>query len=137
MEHLNGTNPLQRYEIASGATVAEDALVALNTSGQAVPASATANLTVVGGGRMVRDGEVEVEDGILALDNDNGSGGSAVTRAMRGKPCYVKDSKTVTAAYVSSTCCVAGIVVDVVDSGAKVYVDTRPAAVCAGKAYHL
>ena len=134
MEHLNGTNPLQRYEIASGATVAEDALVALNASGQAVPASATANLTVVGGGRMVRDGEVEVEDGILALDNDTTS---AVTRAMRGKPCYVKDSRTVTAAYSSATCCVAGIVVDVVDSGAKVYVDTRPAAVCAGKAYHL
>lgn len=122
MQRLNGTRPLEKYEIASGSTIVSGNLVALNAEGKAVPAADTAGLRVIGIAESARDGMVEVEDGVFSFVNDTTH---ALTRADRGKVAYVKDKDTV--ASTGTNLIPAGIVVDVYES--EVYLDVSPAAV--------
>ena len=122
MQRLNGTRPLEKYEIASGSTIVSGNLVALNAEGKAVPAADTAGLRVIGIAEFARDGMVEVGDGVFSFANDTTH---ALTRADRGKVAYVKDKDTV--ASTGTNLIPAGIVVDVHES--EVYLDVSPAAV--------
>ena len=122
MQRLNGTRPLEKYEIASGSTIVSGNLVALNAEGKAVPAADTAGLRVIGIAEFARDGMVEVADGVFSFANDTTH---ALTRADRGKVAYVKDKDTV--ASTGTNLIPAGIVVDVYES--EVYLDVSPAAV--------
>mgnify|MGYP000319763809 CR=1 FL=1 len=83
MNRLNGTAPLDVYEIASGATIVEGTLVALNGAGKAVSASDTAGLKVIGVAQRVIDQTVAVADGIFSLANDTTN---PVTRAILPAP---------------------------------------------------
>ena len=121
MQRLNGTCPLEKYEIASGSTVVSGNLVALNAEGKAVPAADTAGLRVIGIAERVQNGMVEAADGIFSFANDTTH---ALTRADRGKVAYVKDKNTV--ASTGTNLIPAGIVVDVCDD--EVYLDITPAA---------
>ena len=123
MNRIEGTSPLARYEIASGQTILAGNLVALNSSGKAVAASDAANIKVVGVARQIVDEYVEVESGIIALANDTVS---AITRANRGGPAYVKDKDTVSGSCGTNGVA-AGIVVDVFDG--EVYVDITPTGI--------
>ena len=127
MNRINGTSPLARYEIASGATIEPRDIVALNGDGKAVPAADTAGLKVIGVAAKVDADGVEVESGIYSFANDTTH---AVTRAARGTACFIKDKATVTATGTNSIA--AGIVVDVHDG--EVYVDLSPAAIKAAGA---
>ena len=82
MLRLNGTCPLEKYEIASGSTVVSGNLVALNAEGKAVPAADTAGLRVIGVAEHIHNGMAEVADGIFSFANDTTH---ALTRADRGK----------------------------------------------------
>ena len=125
MQRLNGTRPLEKYEIASGSTIVSGNLVALNAEGKAVPAADTAGLRVIGVAEYARDGMVEVGDGVFSFANDTTH---ALTRADRGKVAYVKDKDTV--ASTGTNLIPAGIVVDVTADG--VAVEITPAALKAG-----
>ena len=127
MNRLHGTMALARYELAANAAIHAEELVALNADGKAVPAADTAGLRVIGIAKSVTAEGVEIEDGIFALAND---ATSPVTRAMRGKPCVVKDVATVAASSTNSIA--AGLVVDVYDN--EVYVDLRLPALAAAVA---
>jgi len=128
MNRINGTSPLARYEIASGAKlITPGDIVALNGDGKAVPAADTAGLKVIGAAVSVTEDGVAVESGVYAFKNDTAN---AVTRIARGTACFVKDKGTVAAAGTNAI--PAGIVVDVHDG--EVYVDLTPAAVKAAAA---
>lgn len=126
MRRLNGTMPLDRYQIAAGATLLAGEITALNAAGKAVRATDAAALTVIGLSKQVLDGYVEVEDGIYALAN---SADHPVTRAMRGQLCFVEDQNTVASSSANSIA--AGVVVDVYDS--EVYVIVSPVATKLGR----
>jgi len=119
VKRINHYDPLARYEIASGSEIHAGELVALNSSGKAVPAADAENLRVIGVAWQVRDGEVAVETGIFALAPDTVS---ALSRADRGKIAYVKDKTTVSASGGTNSV-VAGVVVDVYDGEVYVAVD--------------
>lgn len=120
MNRLNGTAPLDVYEIASGATIMEGTLVALNGAGKAVSASDTAGLKVIGAAQRVIDQTVAVADGIFSFANDTGN---PVTRTMRGALAYVKDASTVDCKGGTNKIA-AGVVIEVYNG--EVYVDLRP-----------
>lgn len=91
-------------------------LVALNAAGNAVPASDTAALRVIGraeesvdnSGGAIGDLSILVKPGIFQYQND---ATNAITKANVGKPAYVVDDNTV--ANTSTNKIVAGIVVRV------------------------
>ena len=127
MNRINGTSPLARYEIASGATITPRDIVALNGDGKAVCAADTAGLKVIGVAARVDAGGVEVESGIFSFANDTTH---AVARTARGTACYIKDKATVASQGTNGIA--AGIVIDVHDG--EVYVDMTPAALKAALA---
>lgn len=127
MNRINGTSPLARYEIASGATITPRDIVALNGDGKAVCAADTAGLKVIGIAARVEADGVEVESGIFSFANDTTN---AVARTARGAACYIKDKGTVASQGTNSIA--AGIVIDVHDG--EVYVDMTPAALAAAAA---
>lgn len=94
-------------------------MVALNASGQAVPASATAALTVVGVSDEYADntagnaGDVQVIVRRHKVWSFANSSADAVTQAMVGKACYVVDSTTVAGSSNADARPVAGTVVAV------------------------
>lgn len=94
-------------------------MVALNATGQAVPASATAALTVVGVSDEYADntagnaGDVQVIVRRLKVWSFANSSADAVTQAMVGKACYVVDSTTVAGSSNADARPVAGTVVAV------------------------
>ena len=89
MNRLNGTSPLERYQVADASNITPGQLVALNGDGKAVPAADTAGLKVVGIAKDVSDGYVEVFSGIVSLAN--GSSGAArgvcADGSRRGRVC--------------------------------------------------
>ncbi len=95
-------------------------LVALNAAGNAVPASDTAALRVIGRAEetidnsagAAADRSITVKPGIFQYQND---GTNAITKAHVGKPAYVVDDNTV--ANTSTNKIVAGIVVRVDSEG--------------------
>ncbi|MGK3122907.1 hypothetical protein ACCY16_02130 [Candidatus Pantoea formicae] len=94
-------------------------MVALNASGYAVPATATAALTVLGVSDEYADntagaaGDVAVIVRRQKVWSFANSGADAVTQAMVGKSCYVVDSTTVAGTSNSDARPVAGTVVAV------------------------
>ena len=127
MNRINGTSPLARYEIASGATITPHDIVALNGDGKAVPAADTAGLKVIGIAAKVEADGVEVESGIFSFANDTTH---AVARTDRGAACYIKDKATVASEGTNSIA--AGLVVDVYDG--EVYVAITVPALAAAAA---
>jgi hypothetical protein len=102
--------------LAAAAVIYAGTMVALNAAGNAVPASDTAALRVIGRAEesvdnsagAAADLSVTVKPGIFQYQND---ATNAITKANVGKPAYVFDDNTV--ANTSTHKVVAGIVVRV------------------------
>ena len=127
MQELNTTAPLALYEINSGSGIAVGNIVALNSTGKAVPAADNAGLLVIGVAVRIADNNVEIADGILSFAN---SSSAALSRADRGGVAYAADASTV--AKTATNKIAVGVVVDVYDG--EVFVDCRPAAIAAARA---
>ena len=125
MTPLNTTMPLARYEIVSGKTIQPGELVALDSTGKALPAADQAGLTVVGFAGRSENGSIEVFDGVIGFAN--GASDAAFARADRGAVAYVVDAGTVGKSSTNSIA--AGVVVDLYDG--EVFIDCTPAALCA------
>lgn len=84
---------IRRFTAA--ATIYTGALVALDASGNALPAGSTGALTVVGVAQAsaISSETVDVRRGVFAFEN--ATGGTAVTAAHVGLACYVYDDATV------------------------------------------
>lgn len=115
------------YPVAASTTIYAGTLVALNSSGYALPAADTAGLRVVGRAEATVDnsagsaGDVnaDVKEGVFLYNN---SATDAVDANDRGKDCFVEDDNTVSEAGATHRV-VAGRVVDVTTDG--VWVDVR------------
>ena len=116
---------LRQFE--AGAKIYAGALVALNTAGKAVPASDTADLTVVGRAEITAESGkmVTVKTGCFLYEN---STSAAVTAAEVGKVCYVADDQTV-AKTGGTNSIVAGLVYDIDKKGVWVLVGTQPVSI--------
>ena len=116
---------LRQFE--AGAKIYAGALVALNTTGKAVPASDTAGLTVVGRAEITAESGkmVTVKTGCFLYEN---STGAAVTAAEVGKVCYVADDQTV-AKTGGTNSIVAGLVYYIDKKGVWVLVGTQPISI--------
>jgi hypothetical protein len=129
-----GTSPLKTYEIATGKTATPGYLAAMDAAGKVLDAEDAANLTVIGifknSDSDAGTAEVDSSD-IKSFENDS-TEGAAVTRLMRGKPCYVKDGYTVSSS-AGSHGVPAGIVVDVIET--DVFIDQTPGAMATAAAY--
>ena len=105
--------------ITAGGTIYEGGMVAVNSSGAAVPAAASAGLKVVGRAenQVTSGGIVKIRRGVFGWDNDTTN---AVVSTDVGKPAYVVDDHTVTATADSTqgaTNIVAGIIKGLDENG--------------------
>jgi hypothetical protein len=104
--------------ITAGGTIYEGGMVAINGSGAAVPAAASAGLKVVGRAenQVTSGGIVKIRRGVFGWDNDTTN---AVVSTDVGKPAYVVDDHTVTATSGGSGAAniVAGIVKGLDENG--------------------
>lgn len=131
-----GSNPIAAtlsLPVAAATTIYAGAMVAVNSSGYAVPASADSKLKVVGrcqktmknttaeGYGAAGDLNVTIEQGIFQFVN--GSSLNALTEADRGKLCYASDDNVVNRRDGMGTYPVAGKVVKVESGG--VWVEIR------------
>jgi FKBP-type peptidyl-prolyl cis-trans isomerase 2 len=114
------------YPLAAATVIYQGTLVALDASGNAVPASDAAALRVVGRAEETVDNS-DGDAGDLTINAKRGvfkfanSGTAAVDANDKGKVCFVEDDQTV--AETSTHKCKAGRVLDVEDDG--VWVDTN------------
>lgn len=121
---------LIEYGVAASTTIYAGAIVALNTSGYAVPAADTANLLVMGRAEETVDNAsgsagdltVVVRRGLFRWDNH----GTPLTIADIGDGAFVADDHTVAAKATTTNDVCAGEIVNVDSVG--VWVDTRLAA---------
>lgn len=106
--------------VAAGATIHAGALVAANASGQAVPASDTAGLKVIGRAEenATAGNYVRVKRGAFIFENDGN-----ITIANIGATATVADDETVSLAANTTNDIPAGKILDVTAEG--VLVDTR------------
>ncbi|MEG1931298.1 MAG: hypothetical protein RR131_09180 [Anaerovorax sp.] len=108
--------------VAAGKNIFEGAMVAINATGYAVPASAAINLKVAGraetaaDNRTGADGEtfVNIKRSVFIWENDSVAA-NKVTSAHLLAPCYIKDDCTVTAESTGTS--PAGKVIAVYDDG--------------------
>jgi len=114
--------------VEASTTIYAGALVAINASGNAVPASDSANLKVVGRAEetvansgSAGDKSITAKRGTFRFDN---SATNAVAAANRFSACYVEDDHTV-GTNGGTNNVKAGLVVDVDEDG--VWVDTTRA----------
>lgn len=107
-------------------TIFAGALVAVNTSGVAVPASDAAGLKVLGRAEVASDNTganylatktLNIRRGVFRFEN-----GGSFTAASIGALAYVQDDQTVTTAAAATNDIIAGLIVDVDSTG--VWVDT-------------
>lgn len=119
--------PVLRQFEAAGEIYA-GALVALNSSGKAVPASDTAGLRVLGRAETrAKTGEmVTVKSGCFLFKN--GTSAAAVAAADVGGVCYVIDDQTVGKTGGTNSI-VAGLVFDVENKGVWVSTGVQPITV--------
>lgn len=112
---------LVRLTVKTGATIYAGALVAVDSTGYAVPASDAAGLKVVGRAehQAAAGQPVMVKRGVFLYNNKTGD---KVTAAHIGGYCYAADDETVQGT-ANTTEVVAGIVRGVTADG--VYVDTE------------
>lgn len=117
------------YPLAAATVIYQGTLVALDASGDAVPASDAAALRVVGRAEETVDNS-DGDAGDLTINAKRGvfkfanSGTAAVDANDKGKVCFVEDDQTV--AETSTHKCKAGRVLDVEDDG--VWVDVGATA---------
>jgi hypothetical protein len=112
--------------IAAATAIPAGVMVAVNASGYGVNAADAANLVVVGRAEEAAansagaagDVSIDVLQGIFLWENDTVA---PVTLARVGRPCYVLDNQTVSAAAGTNSI-IAGIVTEV--SAAGVWVET-------------
>ncbi len=102
----------------AGATIYSGALVAVNAAGEAVPASDTAGLKVVGRAEhsAAENATILVRTGCFAYD------GTDMTRADVGATAYVADDQTVSKSGGTNSI-VAGRVFDVDEDGVWIICD--------------
>lgn len=116
-------------DVAASTLLIKGTLVAIDSSGNAVAASADATLKIAGKAREEYDnssgvaGDVvaEVEHGCFRWENS--AGGDAITVAHRGKVCYAVDNQTVALTSSNGSRPIAGIVEDVDSDGVWVRTD--------------
>lgn len=114
------------YPVAAATLIPAGVLVAINVAGNAVNASDTAALRVIGRAEADADNSagaagdisVDIKRGVFRFAN---SADNAVDADDKGKPCFVEANNTV--AETSTNKCKAGLVVDVDSDG--VWVETR------------
>lgn len=114
--------------VAAATTIYQGSLVAVNTAGYAVPASATASLIVIGVAETAKDnsagsaGDLSVVARRGAFYFANSSTTAAVSDAHVGRPCYAVDDNTVAIHSIDTSRPIAGIVLGVDDNGVLVEV---------------
>lgn len=104
-------------------------MVAINSSGYAVPAASTPGLRVIGRAEDTVDNssgssgdlKVNVLRGTFRFANSSSTGALAATNGDIGKQCYVSDDITVTRLSTGGTTPIAGRVIDIDSNG--VWVD--------------
>jgi len=118
-------------EVASGSTVYAGAITAQNSSGKAVPASDTANLTVLGRaeGTVGEGKQARIRTGVFLFDN--GTSSEELAASDIGSAAYVVDDHTVGKVGGTNKIPV-GIVIDVTADG--VAVEITPNALAAAEA---
>jgi hypothetical protein len=124
-----GLNPARRtIPMRAGVKIFKGAMVAIDSSGNAMPAGLLAGGTVrvVGVANATFDNtsgaagavEVEATSGVFKMVNNSGE---LVTRASVGAACFVLDDNTVSLTNATSTRATAGIVQQVDSDGVRVY----------------
>jgi hypothetical protein len=112
--------------VASNTVIYSGSLVAINTSGYAVPASDTASYKVVGRAQATVDNSGTAGNGALSVNVRRGvflwANGDSFTIADVGNLAYVEDDQTVQKAASATHDVVAGIIIDVDTDG--VWVDS-------------
>lgn len=126
MAPLTASTKIQRrqgetfsLEVKQSVTIHRGALLALDATGWAAPATAAANLTAAGVAdesvaSVATNGDARVQtlQGCFLLKND---GGSPVTRAHIGGDCFIVDDQTVSSDATGTSR--AGTVREVTDAG--------------------
>ncbi|MBL8575126.1 MAG: hypothetical protein JNM13_15735 [Hyphomicrobiaceae bacterium] len=115
--------------VKAATVIFQGSMVAIDTSGWAVPAAATSTLKVIGRAEDTAsnaagangDVDVRVSAGIYRWSNS--SAGDAITRADIGADCYAVDDQTVAKTSATNTRPRAGKIFDVDSLG--VWVDHR------------
>lgn len=127
------------YPVAASAVIYKGALVAINTAGDLVPATASATLRVVGVARDTADNtggaagaiRCEVKTGIFRFNNS--TAGEAVTEALAlSHPVYAVDDETVSLTDNAGVRPIAGICTSVDSSGVWVRVGEDALAEASG-----
>lgn len=112
--------------MASNTVIYAGSLVAINTSGYAVPASDTAGYKVIGRAQATVDNSGTAGNGALSINVRRGvflwANGDSFTIADVGNLAYVEDDQTVQKAASATHDVVAGIIIDVESDG--VWVDS-------------
>ncbi|MFW5838256.1 MAG: hypothetical protein ACOCVM_09605 [Desulfovibrionaceae bacterium] len=111
------------FPVAAASALHAGGMAALDASGNAVPASADAALTVVGRveeavdntAGAAGDQSVHVKRGVFCFANS--SAGDEITRADIGEDCYVVDDQTVAKTSDTNARPKAGVVMDVDAAG--------------------
>ncbi len=117
------------HPVAATTKIFNGSLVALDASGNAVPASTSTSLTAVGraestvdnSGGSAGDQVVRVRQGTFRFANS--ADADAITQAEVGKPCYLVDDQTVAKTTDEASRSGAGVVVAIDPKG--VYVEVR------------
>ena len=122
------------YPIAAATKIYAGTLVALNSSGNALPAADTVGLTVVGVANATVDNSAGIA-GALSIDVERGvfkftnSSTAAVDPDDKNKLCYVEDDNTVSETTTNSI--PAGLVLQVDSDGVWVQLPLAPAQLSA------
>ncbi len=111
------------FGVAASTKIYAGAMVAINASGYAVPASADNTLTVWGRCEKAVDntsgsnGDLQVSVRVGVFFYASGTSGDAITKANVGSPCYVIDDHTVGLTDGSGARPKAGTIVAISPSG--------------------
>lgn len=109
------------YPMDGGSAVIKGAMVALDTSGNAVDVTATTGLIICGVAEESVDNTAGANGALRCTVRagvfkwDNATAGDAITAADIGNPCYATDNETVS--DVATGRSIAGVIVDVDDDG--------------------
>ena len=119
-----GVRYTREFTVASGSTVYAGGIAAVNSSGNAIPATSAGAIVVVGRAENTASGgqTIKTRSGMF-LYSPVSSGAFAVTDV--NKTCYVKDDQTVTLTSGTSAV-VAGVVRDVISGGVVVEIGNGP-----------
>ena len=123
LEYMEGTR--QALPVASGATIYTGALVCMNTSGEAVPATDTAGLKLAGWAvdQPGHDNMVVVHrKGIFRV-----ALGTTLDQTNVGNAVYIVDDQTVDLAATTTNDGAAGVIVEILNNGAEAFIDIEPA----------